>query len=113
MSEMPLINHRIREARISLKLTQQHVADALELNQSTISQIEQGKKYVSSEEIVAFSNLFGLDISYFVDEESEDIKETVLTRLYGKSIHTSDKLAIAKFRKLYRNYRKLLDIKKD
>ncbi|MGB3346111.1 MAG: helix-turn-helix transcriptional regulator [Candidatus Humimicrobiia bacterium] len=112
MSEIPLINRRIKEARISLNMTQQQVANVLKFKRAIVADIEKGKRKVSTEEFVTFSNIFGLDISYFLSLEPESTKESVLKRCYSKSLNTSDRLAIAKFRKLYYNYRKLLELKK-
>ena len=52
------INERVREARKKLNLSQNYVAEYLGVNRNAIIEIESGKRKISSDELLKFSNLF-------------------------------------------------------
>lgn len=113
MQEIPLVNRKIKEARISIGMTQDEVAKALGIRRPAIAEIEAGKRKVSSEELVALAELFGYDISYFVtSERPRESDQVILTRRYGQSLHSSDRVAITKFRRIHGNYRRLQDLER-
>lgn len=67
------INERIREYRIQLQLSQEYVANYLQVNRATFSQIELGNRKITAEEVAKLGILFGV---------SSD------TLLYGEKIET-------------------------
>lgn len=54
------LSSRIREMRKELGLSQREVAEHMDLKRSTISQIENGDRKVSAEELVGFAKLFNV-----------------------------------------------------
>ncbi len=113
MGEIPLVNRKVKEARISTGMTQKEVAEALGVRRPAIAEIEAGKRKISSEELVTLADLFGYDISYFVtSQRTGESEQVILTRRYGESLHLSDKVAISKFRRIHRNYRRLRDLER-
>jgi len=59
------LGNLIRRARNESKLSQAELADKAYLNQAAVSQIEQGKRSVSAEEIVYLSVALDKPINYF------------------------------------------------
>src|SRR5205809_901426 len=60
---------RLRAAREHAGLSQGQVAKTLEYHRPTISEIEAGRRKVSSDELVKFSKIYGVSLSWLVDEE--------------------------------------------
>lgn len=113
MREILLVNRKVKEARISMGMTQKEVAEALGVRRPAIAEIEAGKRKISSEELVALADLFGYDISYFVAPKSgRGSEQAILTRRYGESLHPSDRVALSKFRRMHSNYRRLRDLER-
>ena len=59
---------RLKAARQNCNLTQEHVADALNLSRTAIVQIEQGQRAVSSLELDRLARLYGRNFQEFVDD---------------------------------------------
>lgn len=62
------LGQRLKRAREAIGLTQQRVADQVELTHVAISQIESGKRAVSSLELMRLSRLYGRDMASFLEE---------------------------------------------
>ena len=62
------LGQRLKSAREAIGLTQQQVADQVELTCVAISQIESGHRAVSSLELVRLSRLYGRDMVSFLEE---------------------------------------------
>ena len=56
------MNERLKQARKTLKLSQEFVAKQMELPRTTIVAIEAGNRKVTAEEIAKFSELYGVSI---------------------------------------------------
>ena len=54
------INERIKEYRLQMQLSQEYVANYLDVNRSTFSQIELGNRKVTAEEVAKLGVLFGV-----------------------------------------------------
>jgi len=74
---------RLRETREYLGLSQQFVAEKTGIPRSAISDIERGERRVESLELKRFAHLYGVTVSYFLeDEPSENDKQMrVLARM--------------------------------
>ncbi len=83
---------KIREARQSQGISQQQVADAIGVSRPAISQIESGKRSVSTLELSKLANLFNCPIDYFFKTSSahNDDVMTVLYRVADGLISQSD-----------------------
>jgi transcriptional regulator with XRE-family HTH domain len=66
------IAERLKEARVLAGLSQSQAADKLGLQRPAISEIESGKRKVSAEEIIQFSNLYRVDGSWLLLQENEE-----------------------------------------
>ena len=62
------LGQRLKSAREAIGLTQQRVADQVELTRVAISQIESGHRAVSSLELRRLSRLYGRDMASFLKE---------------------------------------------
>ena len=60
---------RIREERTKYRLTQEQLAEAAEVNESYIGQVERGEKNPSLETVVSIANSLGVTVDYLLQEE--------------------------------------------
>ena len=65
------IGRRLRVARENSGLTQQQAADLVKLHRPTLTEIEQGNRKVSGEELSLFSSIYDVGISWIVAEADE------------------------------------------
>lgn len=61
---------RLRQARKDLGFTQAEVAEALGVHRPTISEIEAGRRAVTSEELHRFCELYAIPVSRLISEEA-------------------------------------------
>lgn len=66
------LGRRIRSAREACRLTQEQVAEVLDVSRPTVAQIEAGNRAVSSLELDRLAHLFGRDIRDFVAESFDE-----------------------------------------
>jgi Zn-dependent peptidase ImmA (M78 family)/transcriptional regulator with XRE-family HTH domain len=76
------LGRRLREARERRELSQQAVADALELHRTAITLIEGGQRQVSTAELTKFSGLYRMSVGELLSsDEPKDDPMVVLYRL--------------------------------
>jgi Zn-dependent peptidase ImmA (M78 family)/predicted HTH domain antitoxin/DNA-binding XRE family transcriptional regulator len=110
------LGRRIRLAREEAALSQDAVAQYLELPRSAVSLIEGGKRKVDSLELQKFSRLVGKSILFFLDEESGSVKTSEIeeddpTQILFSANQavdiSSDRDQIERFRQFYRDFARL------
>lgn len=76
-SEREKIAERLKEARTLAGLSQESAAKILGIQRPAISEIESGKRKVSAEEIIQFSNLYKVSTSWLLlkDETEAEMDE--------------------------------------
>lgn len=62
---------RIKEKRKSLKLTQEEVAEMLDISVKHLSEVERGLTGLSIENLIKLSNILGVSIDYIVKGEAD------------------------------------------
>jgi len=65
------IGEKLRSAREMAGLTQSQVAKMMNLHRPSISEIEAGRRKVSSEEITKLSEIYGVSIAWLMNTEDE------------------------------------------
>ncbi|MGN6651646.1 helix-turn-helix domain-containing protein [Trinickia sp.] len=93
-----IIGLRVKIARDALRMTQDDLSTAIGFNdRQTLSDIENGKRSVSDDELLKFSDLLDQDLEYFIDpfsvvgeaqyswRASKDVPEEVLNRFEEKA----------------------------
>ena len=109
------LGQRLKSAREAIGLTQQQVADQVELTRVAISQIESGQRTISSIELMHLSRLYGRDMASFLEEKPvEKDALAVLFRAHPDLVqnhisYNSLRDAIELLRE-YGNLKKLLDL---
>ena len=95
------IAERLKNARILSGLSQENAAKLMNLPRPAISEIESGKRKVSAEEIIMFSKVYKVDVSWLLHKDEENV-ETAEIRIAAREL--------SKMKQEDRN--KLLDILK-
>ncbi|MEX0661475.1 MAG: helix-turn-helix transcriptional regulator [Balneolaceae bacterium] len=75
------IASRLKDARESSGLSQNQVANLLNLKRPAISEIEAGRRKVSAEELINFSEIYKVDLSWLACNESNVKSEGVENKL--------------------------------
>lgn len=73
------IGHRIKELREQSGISQQKLADRLTVSRPTISQIENGERRISADELIKLSDIFNISVDSLLDLRKEPeviLKET-------------------------------------
>ena len=78
------INERIKNFRNQLHLSQEYVANFLEINRSTYTQMENGKRKITAEDISRLSELFGITADALLNENKISQPATVFARSFEK-----------------------------
>src|ERR1700733_14210576 len=71
-SDREKIALRLKKARVLAGLSQEQAAIKMDLQRPAISEIEAGKRKVSAEEIIQFSNLYKVDATWLLLQENDN-----------------------------------------
>lgn len=61
------INERIKDLRNSLHLSQEYVADQLQMSRSAYTQMENGKRAIKACDIIRLCDFYGVSADYLLD----------------------------------------------
>lgn len=81
---MTTINERIKEFRNQLHLSQEYVAMFLGINRATYTQMENGKRKITAEDVLKLSELFGVTADALLNENKMSQPATVFARSFEK-----------------------------
>lgn len=79
---MTELGTRLQKARIALQLSQEYVAQQLNIGRTAISEIELGKRKVSSEELLKFSTLYCIPVEELLSGRSVAMPSHVFARKF-------------------------------
>jgi transcriptional regulator with XRE-family HTH domain len=104
-SPAPQLGARLRAAREFLGFSQEEVAEHMGLSRPAISNIEAGKRKVSSEELKRFAELYRRPYEYLLGETeglAEDETTEALFRT-ARDLSEGDKAQVLRFAEFLRN----------
>ncbi len=81
---MTTINERIKNFRNQLHLSQEYVANFLGLNRATYTQMENGKRKITAEDVSRLSELFGVTADAILNENQLSQPAAVFARSFEK-----------------------------
>ncbi len=106
---MSELYERIKMARTNLHLSQEYVAQYMNLNRTAIVQIEAGARKVSADELGKFSKLFSVSVDELLNGKKTQMPELVFARNFGE-LDESDQqeiLNMIEFKKMLKERRGL------
>ncbi|MDM8550793.1 helix-turn-helix transcriptional regulator [Desulfobacterales bacterium HSG2] len=76
------IGKKIRELRLNRKITQEKLAEELDVSIQQLHKYEAGKNRIAIEKLIRIANKFGVDLNYFADDMMcrQDESAPVFTR---------------------------------
>lgn len=74
---------RLQELRKSLGLTQESVAEKISMDTPNLSNIENGKRFMSPENIEKIAKALGVDVKDLFDYEHQQSKENLVHNIQG------------------------------
>lgn len=77
--EKTLVYVRLRQAREYAGLSQGQVASLLDLHRPTITEIEAGRRRVTAEELSRFAEIYDVEVTWLLGEESNIHNEDMAT----------------------------------
>ena len=81
---MKAINERIKNYREQLHLSQAYVANYLDINRATYTQMENGNRKITAEDISKLSVLFGVTADSLLNDKEISQPATVFARSFEK-----------------------------
>lgn len=81
---MENINERVKKYRKQLHLSQEYVSSYLNVNRATYSQMENGNRRITAEEIAKLSRLFGVSADVLLENSLESKPAIVFARSFEK-----------------------------
>lgn len=97
---------RIRLAREQAGLSQGQVAIKLDMHRPTISEIEAGRRKVSSDELMRFASLYNVDLRWLAGESGRDTEPDDRVMLAARELAKLKKDDIDKVLNLLKTLRK-------
>ena len=96
---------RLRNSREFLGLSQEEVAEHMGLSRPAISNVEAGKRKVSTEELRRFAELYRRPYEYFLGETPEQADDETSGALFraAKELSEGDREQVLRFAELLRN----------
>lgn len=91
------LGKRIREERLKLKLTQEQLAESIDVSNSYVGQIERGERSVTLDTLVRIVNRLGVTVDYLLKESInlEDINfQDQLKQLFDERSKADKQMAL-------------------
>lgn len=82
--EQKTLGRRIREERLKLNLTQEKLAEDVDLSMAYIGQIERGERSLTLDNLVAVANRLGVTVDYLLSDSitaKDDTEYMILRQL--------------------------------
>lgn len=76
-----MIGQRIREERLRLKLTQEVLAEDVELTTAYIGQVERGERNLTLENLIKVANRLGVTVDYLLSDSVNADRDTTIIQL--------------------------------
>ena len=76
-----MIGKRIREERLRLNLTQEKLAEDVELTTAYIGQVERGERNLTLENLIKVANRLGVTVDYLLSDSVDADRDTAVMQL--------------------------------
>ena len=104
MNLKQIIGENLKNYRLKLGLTQDQVAEFLDVDRSMISLFENADREISMIHLSKYSNLYGVDIDDLLEVDSIHRQANMAFAFRSNGIETEDLKSIAEFQKVVKNY---------
>ncbi len=109
MEDIKIIGRNIKSYRESYGLNQEQIANLLEVSRGTVNYYENGARMPSMNMIQKLSDLFGIEPIDLLNEDNFELELNSKIAFKKKKLTIRDLNSIARFRRIARNYIKLVE----
>lgn len=110
METARIIGNNIKDFRIRFGFSQDHIANYLGVDRTTISKYESGEREISLINLNRLADLFGIEIEYLLEPDVANKTANLAFAFRKQGIEEQDIKSIAEFQKVVKNYLKILKI---
>ncbi len=106
----------IRAYRERMNLSQEAVASFLDIKRETLSYYENstdGRAEAPLDVLEKLADLYGVDLTDFFENDASQLKANLAFAFRASDLKENDLSQIAQFRKVVKNYIKLIDLEKN
>lgn len=107
MEAVETIGNNIHKFRVAQGLTQENLADYLDVSRELISLYENGNRSIPVTSLDKLADLFGVDLEELLEENATLTKTNLAFAFRSKSITDTDIQSIAEFKKIVSSYLKM------
>jgi transcriptional regulator with XRE-family HTH domain len=107
MDQAKIIGQNIKQFRDKLGLTQEQIANLLNIDRSMVSHYENGEREISIVHLHKISDLFGIEIEDLLEKDIASFKANLSFAFRTEVIANEDIASIAAFQKVVKNYIKM------
>jgi len=100
----------IKAYREKMKLSQDAVANFLNIKREMVSYYETGAREVPLEVLEKLSDLFGIDLEVFFSESQEELNTELALAFRADELDGEDLESISAFKKIIKNYQRMINI---
>ncbi len=107
---MNTIAHIVKQLRIKNNFTQDQLSSFLNCPRELISYYETGDREIPLQVLEKLSDLLGIELEDFFEEDLAQIKTNIAFAFRADTIVEEDLEPLAQFKKIVKNYQKMLNI---
>ena len=99
------LNEKLKSLRKELKLSQEYVANVLGINRTVVTTIESGTRKVTSDELKAFSELYGVTLDELMYDKDVNNETKMFARTFSElsDLDKREIMNLIEFKKKIRN----------
>lgn len=99
------LGKRIREERLRLNLTQEHLSEEIGISTAYLGQIERGERNITLDKLITLTNRLGVTVDFLLNDyvtvANEDIYQKIMLQLFDGRSKKEKELAVNIVRLLF------------
>ena len=99
------LGKRIREERLRLNLTQEHLSEEIGISTAYLGQIERGERNITLDKLITLTNRLGVTVDFllsdYVTVANEDLYQKIMLQLFDGRSKKEKELAVNIVRLLF------------
>lgn len=92
------LGKRIREERLRLNLTQEHLSEEIGISTAYLGQIERGERNITLDKLITLTNRLGVTVDFllsdYVTVANEDLYQKIMLQLFDGRSKKEKELAV-------------------
>ena len=99
------LGKRIREERLRLNLTQEHLSEEIGISTAYLGQIERGERNITLDKLITLTNRLGVTVDFLLNDyvtvANEDLYQKIMLQLFDGRSTKEKELAVNIVRLLF------------